>query len=285
MLRLAVFADLHGKLLLPFKLADHWQRATGQRLDLLLQCGDVGAFPDRKKLDRATLKHARNDRDELGFHDDFVRPKPEIRRFLDGLGLEMWCVRGNHEDHGFLDGLETAAGAAPRYAIDGYGRVLMLRSGVAQHFDKDGLRLNLLGIGRIGDRKGRTEPRFIQPAERETLRRTLNAGHDFQLLLSHDMAPAPENPGGEGLADIDTALDQCPFVYHFHGHTGQPYAAYPAANGITTSVKVRELEFNAAGQLEPGCMVIVQWDGERWQLEPVPLALIKGFSRHCWRQL
>jgi hypothetical protein len=35
--RHAIFADLHGRILLAFKLVDHYQRETGQRMDLILQ--------------------------------------------------------------------------------------------------------------------------------------------------------------------------------------------------------------------------------------------------------
>ena len=104
-MRVAVFADIHGKFLLPFKLVHLYQQETGNRIDHILQCGDMGAFPDLAAMDKATLRHARRDRDELGFHDDFLRVKPGIARFLDELDVDMTCVRGNHEDHDFLDGL------------------------------------------------------------------------------------------------------------------------------------------------------------------------------------
>ena len=41
MIRLALFADIHGKFLLPFKLAHHYQQTTGQPIDLIVQCGDM----------------------------------------------------------------------------------------------------------------------------------------------------------------------------------------------------------------------------------------------------
>lgn len=71
-MRIAIFADIHGKFLLPFKLVDLYQKETGNEIDLILQCGDMGAFPDIKNLDKATLRHASRDRDELGFYDDFI---------------------------------------------------------------------------------------------------------------------------------------------------------------------------------------------------------------------
>ena len=158
MIRIALFADIHGKFLLPFKLAARYQQQTGKALDLLLQCGDTGAFPDIKNMDKATLRHAQKDRDELGFHYDFVQPKADIARFLDELDLEMWCVRGNHEDHAFLDRLEQKAAAQDKalFAIDAYGKVKICRSAVPFDFVKNGTRIRFIGIGQIDNHKGRT---------------------------------------------------------------------------------------------------------------------------------
>src|SRR5579872_6382190 len=61
-----VFGDLHGRILPAFRLALAWQREHGERLDGLLQVGDLGWFPDPSRLDRATQRHAEKDPLELG---------------------------------------------------------------------------------------------------------------------------------------------------------------------------------------------------------------------------
>ena len=169
MIRLALFADIHGRFLLPFKLAHHYQQTTGKSIDLIVQCGDMGAFPDNSRMDKATLRHAARDRDELGFIDDFVHAKPPIAQFLDRLNLNMLCVRGNHEDHKFLDELERQSVQAA-FPIDVYQRVWVLKTGEPFVLQKDGESLEILGIGRIGDRKQRPHGEFIQEYERQTLR-------------------------------------------------------------------------------------------------------------------
>ncbi|MEO1435704.1 MAG: hypothetical protein AAFV80_09225 [Bacteroidota bacterium] len=102
---IALFADIHGKFRLPFKLCDYYQQSTGERIDLILQCGDLGAFPNLDRLDKATIRHASNDRDELGFHDEFMEINPDIQTFLNRLDQDMIAVRDNHEDHAILDDL------------------------------------------------------------------------------------------------------------------------------------------------------------------------------------
>ena len=42
-MNIAIFADLHGRILLAFKLCARWQKETGEQIDLILQAGDLGA--------------------------------------------------------------------------------------------------------------------------------------------------------------------------------------------------------------------------------------------------
>ena len=45
MIRLALFADIHGKFLLPFKLAHHYQQTTGKSIDLNCPMRRYGRIP------------------------------------------------------------------------------------------------------------------------------------------------------------------------------------------------------------------------------------------------
>ena len=288
MIRLALFADIHGKFLLPFKLAHRYQQTTGKSIDLIVQCGDMGAFPDKGRMDKATLRHAARDRDELGFIDDFVHAKPPIAQFLDRLNLNMLCVRGNHEDHEFLDELERQSVHAA-FPIDAYRRVWVLKTGEPFVLQKDGESLEILGIGRIGDRKQRPHGEFIQEYERQTLRRfikdCLKNKHDPDVLITHDQ-PA-DSQSGYGAEEIANVLDQLAFAYHFYGHTGEAYRQNLADNGITLSVKIKELEFDRQGKLSEGCMLILEVEqqegGKQFTLSPVPLNEIIHFMQDTWR--
>lgn len=279
-MRVAVFADIHGKFLLPFKLVHHYQQETGRTVDAILQCGDLGTFPDLGALDRATSRHARTDRDELGFHDDFLVAKPEIASFLADLDLDMICVRGNHEDHEFLDRLEQLSDE-PRFPIDAYGRVFVCRSGIRQELSVGQEVLSFVGVGRIGDRKGRDRPTFIQPHERAALRRFRKLRGEIDVLISHDQ----ENDGSSeyGMVELQELLSQVAFSFHFYGHTGAPFSRTMASNGVTESVKVKELEFTETGALPPGCMMILEKSGGKLELEVVDQRLTNRFTKHTWR--
>lgn len=279
-MRAAVFSDIHGKFLLPFKLVDLYQQETGRSVDVILQCGDMGAFPDPQRLDRATLRHASRDRDELGFHDHFVTRDPDIAAHLDELDIDMICVRGNHEDHGFLDSLEEAS-SEPRYPIDAYGRVLVCRSGVVQEIRAGEETLSIVGVGRIGDRKGRSAPPFLQDHERAAMRRLQRLRRDVDLLISHDQEFDEET--GFGMRELTELLHQVPFRFHFHGHTGAPFSRRLASNGSTERIKVKELEFGPSGILDPGCMVVVEKQGTSLELEVVDQALTNRLTQYTWR--
>lgn len=282
MIRIALFADIHGKLLLPFKLVDSYQKTTGYKVDAILQCGDIGAFPHKHTMDKATLRHAKNDRDELGFMDDFYQYKAEISEFLDQLNLTMLCVRGNHEDHAFLDQLEKQAKLKnePYFSIDIYQKVWVMRTGLPIILKNDHEQLSLIGIGRIGDRKGRKDSQFIQDDEYQTLKRLCKKPIDFDILITHDKPI--KSIRGYGSFEIEEVLNHIAFSYHFYGHTGEPFHIETAENGITQSVKIKELEFNDHGKLETGCMIILEKSGDDICIKPVPLNVIIGFMKNTW---
>lgn len=282
MIRLALFADIHGKFLLPFKLVEYYQSCTGQKIDWIIQCGDMGAFPTKHTMDKATLRHAQHDPDELGFMHDFIQHNPKIADYLQQLNLNMLCVRGNHEDHQFLDQLEQQAGHQPYFSIDAYQRVWVCRSGIPFHLNNEQESISMVGIGRIGDRKGRTDAQFIQPYESKIMKTLAQTQQEIDLLITHDKAS--ESQRGYGSTEIAELLNHIPFQFHFYGHTGEPYQQTLAENGITQSIKIKELEFNSAGHLTEGCMLILEKHGEQFKVFPVPLSYLSAFEQTSWKK-
>ncbi|WBX98962.1 metallophosphoesterase family protein [Chryseobacterium gambrini] len=279
-MKIALFSDIHGKILLPFKLVDLYQKETGSKIDFILQCGDIGAYPIIENLDKATIKHAQYDRDELGFHDDFTKENPEIQSFLNELNINMICVRGNHEDHDFLDRLEKENPDESIFPIDIYGRVFVCKSGLEQTLETEDEVLHFVGIGRIGDRKGRSEKRFIQDYERFEIKKLLKTNNTFDVLITHDK---DNSQSGYGMPEIREILDNVIFQYHFYGHTGEPFREETDVNGITQSIKVRELEFNENGILEKGCMIILTKENGELSVETVDENFTNKMTKFNWK--
>ncbi|MCS4303309.1 metallophosphoesterase [Chryseobacterium sp. BIGb0232] len=280
-MRVALFSDIHGKILLPFKLVDLYQKQTGNAVDFILQCGDMGAYPNIENLDKATIKHAQYDRDELGFHDDFTKINPDIQAFLNQLNINMICVRGNHEDHDFLDELEKKNFQNSLFPIDVYEKVFVCKSGLKQELKTENETLTFVGIGRIGDRKGRSEKRFVQDYEKKEIRKLLKTKDNFDILITHDK----DNSGEEnyGMPEIRNILDHVIFHYHFYGHTGEPFKQETDCNGITQSIKIKELEFNASGILEKGCMIILTKENGELSIEVVDQKLTNTMTKYNWK--
>ena len=280
-MKIALFADIHGKILLPFKLVDLYQKQTGHKIDFILQCGDMGAYPKLENLDKATLKHAKADRDELGFYDDFTKPNPEIKTFLEELNLDMICVRGNHEDHEFLNAIEQNNSLENRFPIDVYNRVFVCKSGKKQLLQKDNETLSFVGIGRIGDRKNRSEQRFIQDYEKKEIKKLIKSNEQFDVLITHDKDDGSQR--GYGMTEIRNVLDELIFQYHFYGHTGEAFHQELDVNGITKSVKIKELEFNTGGVLEYGSMLILTKVDDEISLEIVSQEITNQLTKFNWK--
>lgn len=279
-MKIAIFADIHGKILLPFKMVDAYQKQCGEKINLILQCGDIGAFPNIDKLDKATIKHAKRDMQELGFSKQFLYINRDIEQFLNELDIDMICVRGNHEDHDFLDEKE-AKSSDTRYPIDCYHRVYVCKSGVHQTFYTGDEDLDFMGIGRIGDRKSRNEKRFIQEYERLNIKKSLQQGKKLDILISHDISSEMTSPGF-GMDELRPVLNQLRPFAHFFGHTGQPYKVELDENKQTFSVKIKELEFDTAGNLGKGSMIILEKTKEKIAFKPVDISFIHQFNKHTW---
>src|SRR3972149_4740339 len=98
-MRIAVVGDVHGHLALLYAVLGRWQGETGRSIDLVLQVGDLGAFPGARG-DRATNRPAARDHEERGFAE-FAgnNPPPTL---LDPRPPLVF-IPGNHEDFGYLE--------------------------------------------------------------------------------------------------------------------------------------------------------------------------------------
>ena len=81
-------------------------------------------------------------------------------------------------------------------------------------------------------------------------------------------------------------LDNIIFSYHFYGHTGEPFSLQTDENGITKSVKIKELEFDKGGLLPEGCMIILEKTGEmEIEFEKVDQKFTNQVTKHNWKYI
>jgi hypothetical protein len=284
---IAVFGDVHGRVELCFKLCARWQRETGRRIDLVLQTGDLGAFFDLSRFDRATRRHAAREPTELGFLQDFAAPNPRVAALLNETTCRLVFVRGNHEDHAWLDRLEEQA-QDPIFPVDAYRRVWCLKTGVPYVFSADGTTVTVLGIGRIGPPENTSvpeKPQFIQPYERDRIGRLDCRRCD--VLLTHDTARDAVNRGS-GMQEIREVLARWRPFYHFHGHTGPHYARRGESKPVTLTCRPAELTWDAqrGGLLRAGAMGILEWVGaDEHAFQIVDAPWLREYNQSTWAVL
>lgn len=281
-MNIAIFADIHGRVALAFKLCARWEVETSQRIDLILQAGDLGAFPDLAQLDKATRRYGEKDPSELGFAEHFTRRDPKIEEMLAHTTAPMVFVRGNHEDHQWLDMLERGSGKKPLFTVDAYGRIFCLKTGVAYRHTVGDEAITIIGIGRVGlpEDSHKREDKHIQPYES---RRLWDVGVDrCDVLLTHDTALDAVTIRA-GMQEICDALDLFEPAYHFHGHIGGDYTSRLDDNGITQVHKLADLHWSSKKLVREGSMGMLTWhSADEHHFEVVDAPWLAEYSMHKW---
>ena len=198
----------------------------------------------------------------------------------------MICVRGNHEDHEFLDSLEDKTDEAI-FPIDCYKRIYVLKTGYIHKFIGKDCEMKILGIGRVGPPAGEKDiakSKYIQEYEKNQLK--MIDDKKFDILLTHD-APRDFIRPGFGMVEISEALDKYKPYYHFFGHTGKPFEKIVDSNGITISGKMADFEWDETDKdkgLKDGCMGILRWQNpNKHTFELFKAKWLKEYTFYTWK--
>lgn len=245
--------DIHGRVFLALAALATWQRQIGRRFDLLITCGDLGAYPSLDRLDPATNRYLQADPSEA----DFIRllgAQGRLAELLRALRADfatpVFFLCGNHDDRAWLDRLprDPMSGTAPvdrfdlfRYVPD--GTVLTIQ----------GVRIGFLGGSEEDDPgEGGIDP--------EAYRSLLERGPGLvDVLVTHD-APYGISVGYYGqlqgsrlISELEARLEP---PFHLSGHLG---LTGPMSRGRTTYLCLNHLVAsplwypNARG-LQVGCL-------------------------------
>lgn len=293
-MNIAIFADLHGRILLAFKLCARWQRETGEKIDLILQAGDLGAYPELSRLDKATRRYAERDPTELGFMQHFIEYDADVAGILAETSCPMIFVRGNHEDHDWLDRLErTSTGII--FPVDIYQRVYNLKTGLPWTFAQADEHITLLGIGRISppsEAEHSQEDKYVQEYEYRRIYALEKTPID--VLLTHDARPdfvllerGVKIKASTGIEEIGYILDRDQPSYHFFGHYGGPAQVSTDLNTRTLSVKLADLHWERGGSmLNEGAMGLLRWqNSEEHFFEVMSSSWLKEYNSYTWDML
>jgi len=137
---IAVFGDVHGNLFGMYELCKSWQQEKKERIDLVLQTGDMGLWSSFEQMDKATKKHFAKDESELASAAYLSSKQTSV--------IETWFCHGNHENFPLLADKEGQA-------VDPAGRIIFLATGSVREFHKGNEHLRVAALGGMEYRFGK----------------------------------------------------------------------------------------------------------------------------------
>jgi hypothetical protein len=231
-----VFGDLHGRVLPAFRLASYWSRTFETPLAGILQVGDLGYFPDLTNLDRATVRHAKDDPLELGVQD-VIRPTELADTVFDEPTCPpgLWFTAGNHEDFDELARLAQGNANFPTFPVDHYCQVNAIQNGRVAALE-GGLRVAAVwGVdGQESSRRNNLpDGGYVSEKAIDSLLR-----QEFDVLLCHDAPYSAKRSGfGSKLLAMLVELSRPAFCFfgHYKGEGGPSLVSFARLRTFTRS--------------------------------------------------
>lgn len=267
--------DLHGRVLHALALIVTWQKRNGRRFHLLVQVGDMGAFPDTSRLERTANRHLVTDPSQYDFvrlicaDDGLAESLARLRGCLAG---PVHFIRGNHEDFDWLERLPRDSGSGTA-AVDRCGLMRHVPDGTVMTFG--GLRVAFLGgVGERDDAAG------INRGAYETLL-TMEPG-SIDVLVTHQ-GPYGSSTGFrgdiQGSRMITDLIERSRPTFHVAGHAH--VLSGPTRFGETTylgldCVVASPLYHPDVRGFQPGCLGVL--DTDHGKLEAVTDDWLAGFE-------
>ena len=287
-MRIAVFGDTHGHLELMYAIVAHEQQQSGQPIDLILQVGDLGAFPNSENVDDATRRAAELDAEELGFAD-FVQEDPPLIPRLPRRPPTVF-IPGNHEDFEYLRKCSQATAGQPTYPITPDGTIRALRAGCVLQFFTGGRTVRIAGVSGVTGRD-RHDDRLHADIhlKMEDVGSLMKHGQKAcDILLTHDgpLGIAKKEEKGQwhdvGTPVLAKFIQNCQPCLAFFGHyetEGQ------GKMGDTLVTCLNECCYRKFGswQVTPHCVAVVEWT-EELPPEVKRLEWLPTWTRNNWRE-
>lgn len=293
-----VFGDLHGRVLPAFRFGSFWSRRKRRPLAGLLQVGDMGYFPDLSRMDRATVKHAKDDVLELGTLDVVTTNPLADKVFEEDADCPpgLWFTAGNHEDFGELERLSRGSGRDPDFVVDAYCRVRGIKDGHVITLAPGGeggsrsepgegasrgLRVGAIwGVDGDGPNCRKNLPPRGYIHEQSV---TQLAWEEFDVLLSHD-GPPDAKRAGCGSEALRALLEVSRPAFAFFGHYGGDGSRVAGEYDPTDVYHLAGFELRTRdGHPETGSVGVLEQTADGWSFEFVGDDDLKPFTRHNWK--
>lgn len=196
--------DVHGRVFHALAALATCQAETGRPFDLLVQVGDIGAFPDQERMeamDPTTRVHLELAPEEADFRRLLAaggERAANLRRLRARMPGAVHFVRGNHEDFDWLDGLplDEASGTAP---VDDFDAFRYVPDGTV--LEAGGVKLVFLGGAEEDERPRRHRSGGLRLGDGTRVRLHRRAGDAPGSVRHYHRVPRRR----AGLADDDRA--------------------------------------------------------------------------------
>jgi hypothetical protein len=259
-MKIAFLGDLHGRVFHALALVVAWQATMAEPLDLVIQVGDMGAFPNAEAMlkDEATRRYAAEDPGELDFcrllqaEGTLAERLRSIRQRLRG---PIYFLRGNHEDVSWLQGL-SQQGQKQTVGVDPFDLFYYVTDGVI--LEHDGVKIAFFG-GVENPEPGQVDAEHDRDAYTHLLH--MGAGA-FDILVTHD-PPYGISTGYrgqvQGSSQVLELIEVVQPKYHIAGHLHTMLG--PKQYGATTYMGLSGillLKRQVSSRVfQPGCMAIL----------------------------
>ncbi len=271
--------DVHGMASHAIAVAAMWQAVNRKRFDLLIQLGDMGAFPDESQRDAATRSYAALDPSQADFMR-LLEAKGERARLLhrvrEMFAGPIYFLRSNHEDFEYLN----------RLPLDDTGGATVGPFDLFRYVpDGNVLRFGEVRVAFLGGIETQVPDARTIDGQAYTALAGMGPGA-FDILVTHDVPHCIRvNWQGKigGSRMITERIQHSQPSYHLSSHVH--HLNGPRNYGRTTSLRIDGLVASAKWgpndrNLRPGCIAIL--DTETAQLEPV---MDQWLSRYNMRNL
>ncbi|CAG7628081.1 metallophosphoesterase [Paenibacillus allorhizosphaerae] len=278
-MKIGLIGDIHGRVFHTLAVVTAWQMHHNVRLDLLIQVGDLGAYPEP---DESLRNHRfyRQDPSQLDFsrliHAEAEKGLPEdLRLIRNMLSNPIYFIRGNHEDFAWLD-RQAASGSGGVSSIDPYDLFRYVQDGTV-------LQVGGTTIGFLGGIETVNPEDEREIDQRQYKRLFTVPPQEIDILITHDTPyGVGTNYYGEtqGSNQITALVERLQPKYLIAGH--YHHVIGPRKYGNTTYLGLNVImnlrRDNASSAIEPGWLVIL--DTEKDELAPVEDEWLAGFGKH-----
>ena len=277
--------DVHGQVFHALAVAATWQAINRKRFDLLIQLGDLGAFPSEDRMDAATQRYVALDPSQADFtrllqaEDKLAELMRKTRGEFAG---PIYFLRGNHEDFDYLNHLPVE-GTPGTAAVDPFDLYRYVPDGTVLQFGN--VHIAFLG----GIETEAPDERTIDQRAYQSLMKLVKGKIDILVTHEPPYGIAVGNRGRiSGSTMISKMIGQSQPTIHMSGHLH--HLNGPRTYGRTTSMSLAGLVASSRWEphdvtYRPGCLAVL--DTETDALTPVTDEWLvrsnaKGFDPEIW---